>query len=86
MSGLSAATLSCPADAVKTRMMNQAVRKDDKVIYKSSFDCLAKTVKYEGLKALWKGFFPRRARLGAWQFVFRISYQKFWNLAGLSSF
>ncbi|KAK6931253.1 Mitochondrial substrate/solute carrier [Dillenia turbinata] len=86
MSGLSASTLSCPADVVKTRMMNQAVSKDGKVIYKNSFDCLAKTVKYEGLKALWKGFFPTWARLGPWQFVFWVSYEKLRYLAGLSSF
>ncbi|EXC35262.1 Mitochondrial uncoupling protein 4 [Morus notabilis] len=86
MSGLSATTLSCPADVVKTRMMNQAVRKDEKVLYKSSYDCLVKTVKVEGIRALWKGFFPTWARLGPWQFVFWVSYEKLRHIAGLSSF
>lgn len=86
MSGLSATTLSCPADVVKTRMMNQGVRNDEKVLYKSSYDCLVKTVKVEGIRALWKGFFPTWARLGPWQFVFWVSYEKLRHIAGLSSF
>lgn len=86
MSGLSATALSCPADVVKTRMMNQAASKEGKVIYKNSYDCLVKTVRIEGLKALWKGFFPTWARLGPWQFVFWVSYEKFRQAVGLSSF
>ncbi|XP_022733993.1 mitochondrial uncoupling protein 3 [Durio zibethinus] len=86
MSGLSATMLSCPADFVKTRMMNQAVGKEGNVLYKNSYDCLVKTVKVEGLTALWKGFFPTWARLGPWQFVFWVSYEKFRKIAGLSSF
>ena len=86
MSGLSATTLSCPADVVKTRMMNQAAGKGGKIIYNSSYDCLVKTVRIEGLRALWKGFFPTWARLGPWQFVFWVSYEKLRQIAGLSSF
>ncbi|CAN4081279.1 unnamed protein product [Withania somnifera] len=86
MSGLSATTLSCPADVIKTRMMNQATDKPGNCKYRNSYDCLVKTVKAEGLKALWKGFFPTWARLGPWQFVFWVSYEKFRQIAGLSSF
>lgn len=86
MSGLSATALSCPADVVKTRMMNQATNKDGKAMYLSSYDCLVKTVKFEGIKALWKGFFPTWARLGPWQFVFWVSYEKFRTIAGMPSF
>ncbi|KAK4765588.1 hypothetical protein SAY86_026678 [Trapa natans] len=81
MSGLSATALSCPADVVKTRMMNQS-----NTMYSSSYDCLMKTVRIEGLRALWKGFLPTWARLGPWQFVFWVSYERLRNLAGLSSF
>jgi solute carrier family 25 uncoupling protein 27 len=86
MSGLSATALSCPADVVKTRMMNQAADKEGRIKYSSSYDCLMKTVRFEGLRALWKGFFPTWARLGPWQFVFWVSYEKFRQIAGLSSF
>ncbi|KAL3501444.1 hypothetical protein ACH5RR_035893 [Cinchona calisaya] len=86
MSGLSATVLSCPADVVKTRMMNEATSKEGKAKYKNSVDCLVKTVRIEGVRALWKGFFPTWARLGPWQFVFWVSYEKFRQIAGLSSF
>lgn len=86
MSGLSATALSCPADVVKTRMMNQAAGKEGKTMYTSSYDCLVKTVRNEGLRALWKGFFPTWARLGPWQFVFWVSYEKLRRSTGLSSF
>ena len=81
MSGLCATTLSCPADVVKTRMMNQAGEE-----YRGFLDCIAKTVRKEGLKALWKGFFPTWARLGPWQFVFWVTYEKSRSIAGFSSF
>ncbi|XP_040378998.1 mitochondrial uncoupling protein 3 isoform X1 [Oryza brachyantha] len=79
-SGLSATTLSCPADVIKTRMMNQG--KDAKVMYRNSYDCLVMTVKHEGLTALWKGFLPTWARLGPWQFVFWVSYEKLRQASG----
>lgn len=84
MSGLSATALSCPADVVKTRMMNQASGQE--VTYRNSYDCLVKTIRYEGLRALWKGFFPTWARLGPWQFVFWVSYEKLRRIVGFSSF
>lgn len=43
MSGLSATTISCPADVVKTRMMNQAIGEDGKFRYRNSYDCVVKT-------------------------------------------
>ncbi|XP_072989766.1 mitochondrial uncoupling protein 3 [Typha latifolia] len=85
-SGLSATALSCPADIVKTRMMNQASGKETKTLYKNSYDCLLKTVKLEGMTALWKGFLPTWARLGPWQFVFWVSYEKLRQASGLPSF
>ncbi|KAL4574243.1 hypothetical protein LXL04_021070 [Taraxacum kok-saghyz] len=82
MSGLSATTISCPADVVKTRMMNQ----EGKVKYRNSYDCVVKTVRFEGVRALWKGFLPTWCRLGPWQFVFWVSYEKLRFVLGLPSF
>ncbi|EMS59957.1 hypothetical protein TRIUR3_07454 [Triticum urartu] len=79
-SGLCATTLSCPADVIKTRMMNQGL--EAKALYRNSYDCLVKTVKHEGLTALWKGFLPTWARLGPWQFVFWVSYEKLRQASG----
>lgn len=83
-SGLSATTLSYPADAIKTRMMNQG--KEGKAMYRNSLDCLIKTVKHEGVIALWKGFLPTWARLGPWQFVFWVSYEKLRQISGITPF
>lgn len=44
MSGLAATGLSCPADVVKTRMMNMNQAKGC-MGYRSSVDCLVRTVK-----------------------------------------
>ncbi|KAJ0975367.1 hypothetical protein J5N97_017332 [Dioscorea zingiberensis] len=84
-SGLCATALSCPADVVKTRMMNQDAVKDVS-LYRNSFDCFIRTIRCEGIFALWKGFFPTWARLGPWQCVFWVSYEKFRQVSGLSSF
>lgn len=87
MSGLCATTLSCPADVIKTRIMNQVYdAKHGEAPYKNSIDCLLKTVRAEGVMALWKGFFPTWARLGPWQFVFWVSYEQMRRAAGLASF
>jgi len=72
------------ADVIKTRMMNQG--KEGKAMYRSSYDCLVKTVRHEGVTALWKGFLPTWARLGPWQFVFWVSYEKLRQASGISSF
>lgn len=85
-SGLCATALSCPADVVKTRMMNQAADKEVVSAYMNSFDCLIRTARSEGILALWKGFIPTWARLGPWQCVFWVSYEKFRQVSGLSSF
>lgn len=86
MSGFSATALSCPADVIKTRMMNQAIGKECGVQHRNSLNCLVKTVRIEGLGALWRGFFPTWARLGPWQFVFWVSYERFRQIAGLDPF
>ncbi len=41
-----------------SRMYNQ-----DGNLYKGIFDCLAKTVKTEGILAIYKGFLPHLARI-----------------------
>ena len=66
-------------------MMNQTVSEEGKVKYRNSYS-LVKTLRVEGLRACWKGFFPTWARLGPWQVVFWVSYEKFRQSAGLSSF
>jgi len=47
-----------PPDTIMSRMYNQTGN-----LYSSAFDCLAKTVKSEGLLALYKGYFAHLARI-----------------------
>ncbi|GIL58233.1 hypothetical protein Vafri_13298 [Volvox africanus] len=82
-SGFFASVVSVPADVVKTRMMSQ-----DPVSphYRSSLDCLVKSVRAEGVMALYKGFFPTWARLGPWQLVFWTSYEQMRRACDLGGF
>jgi solute carrier family 25 protein 34/35 len=45
-------------DTVMSRMYNQNGN-----LYTSAADCLAKTIRSEGILALYKGFFPHLARI-----------------------
>ncbi|XRB17411.1 mitochondrial uncoupling protein [Pseudoscourfieldia marina] len=81
ISGLLATVFSCPADVVKSRIMNAS-----EGTYVSIVDCLTKTVRHEGVFALYSGFWPTWSRLGPWQFVFWVSYERARALCGMDSF
>ncbi|KAI9088499.1 mitochondrial carrier domain-containing protein [Phlyctochytrium arcticum] len=55
-----------PFDVASTRMYNQRTGVDGKhgALYKSGLDCLVKTVRTEGVPALYKGFTAHYLRLG----------------------
>ncbi|KAI9337695.1 mitochondrial carrier domain-containing protein, partial [Zopfochytrium polystomum] len=55
-----------PFDVASTRMYNQHVAADGKhgSLYKSGLDCIVKTVRAEGVGALYKGFFAHYLRIG----------------------
>lgn len=85
--GFVSAVLACPADVVRTRVMNQPTDSRGRgKLYTSSSDCLMKTLKNEGVPALYKGFLPLWARLAPWSFIFWVSYEKLRHAAGLNSF
>lgn len=86
-SGLVAASLSTPADVVKTRVMNQPMGKDGTpLLYKSSIDCLLKSVRQEGFFSLYKGFLPIWARMAPWSLTFWISYEEIRRFCGVNTF
>lgn len=86
-SGLVAATMSTPADVVKTRIMNQPTDRNGRgVLYRSSLDCLTQTVRAEGFEALYKGFLPTWARMAPWSLTFWITFEQIRRLTGVSSF
>eukprot|EP01130_Rhizamoeba_saxonica_P008949 TRINITY_DN3625_c0_g4_i4.p1 TRINITY_DN3625_c0_g4~~TRINITY_DN3625_c0_g4_i4.p1 ORF type:complete len:162 (+),score=22.39 TRINITY_DN3625_c0_g4_i4:247-732(+) len=57
-SAAASSLVTSPVDVVKTRMMKM---KDG--VYKSSLDCVLKTIKVEGVLGLYKGLFPTFLRL-----------------------
>ncbi|KAL4239653.1 hypothetical protein ACF0H5_000460 [Mactra antiquata] len=74
-SGFVASVMCTPADVVKTRIMNQPTENGRPVLYKNSIECLIKTVRQEGIMALYKGFLPNYCRLGPWLTTFWLSYE-----------
>jgi solute carrier family 25 protein 14/30 len=59
ISGLVATICTSPVDVIKTRIMH-----DKGNLYKNSMDCLIKTIRVEGMTAMFKGFLPNYLRLG----------------------
>jgi len=87
MSGFMAAVLSTPADVVKTRVMNQARHKNGCGLrYRSSVECLIKTVHQEGLHSLYKGFIPIWTRIAPWSVIFWITNEELRKVFGISTF
>ncbi|XP_029648341.1 kidney mitochondrial carrier protein 1 isoform X1 [Octopus sinensis] len=78
--GLAGAITSNPIDVVKTRLMNQRVLKTTNgtasAIYTSSLDCIIQTARTEGLMAFYKGFIPTWIRLGPWNIIFFLTFEK----------
>ncbi|EGD72095.1 hypothetical protein PTSG_00109 [Salpingoeca rosetta] len=63
--GLICALTSSPFDVVKSRVMGQPVGPNGRgILYSGMIHCFAKTVRTEGVLALYKGFFPNWGRLG----------------------
>ena len=79
VAGLVATIMSTPSDVLKTRIMSNPDA------YKSTLDCLMKTVNNEGFFALYRGFFPIWARMGPKAMVFYLTFEKCRSLMGLSS-
>ncbi|XP_071838207.1 kidney mitochondrial carrier protein 1-like [Apostichopus japonicus] len=84
MAGLTGAIASNPVDVIRTRLMNQknfrrSIDEIPEVMhfkYKNSFDCLVKTIQYEGPMALYKGFIPTFVRLTPWNIIFFVTYEQ----------
>eukprot|EP01084_Bolivina_argentea_P245631 411187_1 len=60
VSGFAATTACAPADLVKTRIMCDPYKE----LYKNPVDCAIKTVRYDGLFALFRGWVPSYVRVG----------------------
>lgn len=85
--GLVGAIMATPADVIKTRVMNQTTDEHGRSLYyKSSIDCLMKTVEQEGFWALYKGFLPTWIRMGPWSMTFWLSYEQIRKVMGTAAF
>jgi len=81
-SGLAGTVASHPLDVIKTKMQNQSAESPK---YRGNFHCAKSVLQKEGFKGIAKGFLPRYCRLGPWQLVFFVSYEKIMGLMGESS-
>ncbi len=70
--GFLAALVSNPVDLSKTRLMNQETPR----MYSGMMDCILKTVKNEGVLALYKGFVPNWVRIGSWCVVMFVTWEQ----------
>lgn len=78
LAGLMGTAASNPIDVIKSRMMNQRVNAESMHthVYRNSLDCLLITLRTEGPAALYRGFIPAYLRLGPWNIIFFVTYEK----------
>jgi solute carrier family 25 (mitochondrial carrier), member 14/30 len=80
-----ASIASCPVDVIRTRLMNQ--RKifrsygetsihHNTAYFSNSYECLVSILRNEGFFALYKGFWPCVCRMGPWNIIFFLCFEK----------
>ncbi|CAN8314764.1 unnamed protein product [Cochlearia groenlandica] len=74
--GFVAAVASNPVDVIKTRVMNMKVVEGIAPPYKGAVDCAVKTVKAEGIMALYKGFVPTVSRQAPFTVVLFVTLEQ----------
>uniref|UniRef100_A0A1L8E155 Putative mitochondrial solute carrier protein n=1 Tax=Nyssomyia neivai TaxID=330878 RepID=A0A1L8E155_9DIPT len=85
IASLGSAVASTPLDVIRTRLMNQkritvTLEGIPAKIYTSSLDCALQTIRNEGALALYKGFIPTLVRMGPWNIIFFITYERLKSL------
>ncbi|XP_007018201.2 PREDICTED: mitochondrial uncoupling protein 5 [Theobroma cacao] len=74
--GVVAAVASNPVDVIKTRVMNMKVEPGKALPYNGAIDCLMKTVRREGFRALYKGFLPTVSRQGPFTVILFVTLEQ----------
>lgn len=74
--GFVAAVVSNPVDVIKTRVMNMKVEAGKGAPYAGAVDCAVKTVRAEGVTALYKGFIPTISRQGPFTVVLFVTLEQ----------
>ena len=62
IAGIVAALTSNPIDLAKSRLMSMKPDANGNLPYTGTLDCIVKTVRHEGLGAVYKGLIPTTAR------------------------
>ncbi|WCJ40780.1 dicarboxylate carrier 2 [Euphorbia peplus] len=78
--GFVASVASNPVDVIKTRVMNMKVEAGKAAPYDGAIDCAVKTVRAEGVMALYKGFIPTISRQGPFTVVLFVTLEQVRNL------
>ena len=71
--GFIATCVGSPVDVLKTRIMSTTNGQPN---YSGIGDCLSKTIKNEGFKAFYKGFWANFARIGTWNVIMFMSFEQ----------
>ncbi|XP_066283447.1 mitochondrial substrate carrier family protein ucpB-like [Branchiostoma lanceolatum] len=87
IAGFITAFVTSPVDVIKTRIMNQASKHlpRDQWLYRSSLDCLLKTLRSEGPFGLYKGFIPNWMRIGPHTIVTFLIFEELRRLIGMKA-
>ncbi|KAM3694611.1 hypothetical protein ACB098_07G069700 [Castanea mollissima] len=74
--GFVASVASNPIDVIKTRVMNMRLEAGGVAPYSGALDCAMKTVRTEGVMALYKGFIPTISRQGPFTVVLFVTLEQ----------
>lgn len=81
ISGLVSTFISTPADVIKSNYMSDPSKHGNSIV-----KCVKNIFQERGLFFFWKGFGLNWIRLGPWQMIFWLSYEKLSLMANLKTF
>lgn len=84
IAGFFVALTTSPVDTLRTRLMNQPLDSGGRgKLYRSMLDCAVKTVRNEGILAVYKGFFAQWMRVGPHTTISLVAWEWLRRLVGL---
>ena len=85
LASIVAVTVTAPLDLVKTRVMSAARAPDGTAAYSGTVDCFVKTLRNEGVLALYSGWVPGWMRLGPHTIVTFLVYERLRAAMGMNA-
>ena len=89
VAGFVSSAVTSPVDLVKTRLMNQASSASAAStggggpLYRGVYDCLQKTLRHEGLRGVYKGFWPNWLRITPHTVTTMLVYEQYRRWMGI---